>query len=546
MLKWVSIGAVCLFLIIGGGNTPFAADRNILDALKDIARYEQQFPAGKSVNKASASRTLKLLNLTQQRLERSADKSSPEWEEANQRLGALQSHLNGTASNSDSQTASKQSPTSSEPAETSKSVDSPKMISQQRVRVKKLKYDIESRTDTLDKAGAKPFQDTAYADKQQTSLDYFSETLTKYESFSEDPEVIAAKVALDKFSKMVGVGQRLAAKEKNALGNVQARLQKIEVSIKGFQVPQTPQTPLAKGAIKAWLTQLAQVRKSAVAAYQPIPDIKKRAYLPNTRQTVSQGGAYDMNDVNRLERSLRGIVGKIDGGLKQFTQNLDLSVQNVAKSLAFYRKFDPADSNDQSNHFLSEGRAEVVRGEFVEKAVLVGEAAEYSKLLKKHNYKDRVALLGSIEVEARLYEANYEKARELVRMPKEASTDSDLADIAEDTLEDAGIEGYDEFERLVITLDLESRSKETSEAKFDKIDVNSSGKVTLSGTKTTYFYDWEEFQVATAEPIGDIYYIFYTTFKKFTKGASTTPLNRWIVSGRFKGSEIPYDNIDED
>ena len=142
------------------------------------------------------------------------------------------------------------------------------------------------------------------------------------------------------------------------------------------------------------------------------------------------------------------------------------------------------------------------------------------------------------------YEKNYTKALELVRMPPAASDDSDLEDIAAETL--SNYEDVGEIERLVINADKRHLTKETSEAKFDDIDVSLSGDITLTGTETTYFYEWDEFQVATAEPVGDKYYIFYNTLKFFTSGASTTPLNRWVIAGRFQGSEIPKDNIDRD
>ena len=99
---------------------------------------------------------------------------------------------------------------------------------------------------------------------------------------------------------------------------------------------------------------------------------------------------------------------------------------------------------------------------------------------------------------------------------------------------------------MVINSDKVKRSEETSETQYDDANVSLSGTITLTGTKTTYFYEWEQFQATTAEPVGDKYFLFYNTFKYFTSGASTTPLNKWIVSGRLQGSEIPKANINKD
>ena len=129
-------------------------------------------------------------------------------------------------------------------------------------------------------------------------------------------------------------------------------------------------------------------------------------------------------------------------------------------------------------------------------------------------------------------------------MPKDASTSKELFSIAKATLQNPDYE-VGPIQRMVINSDKVKREKDTSDATFDKIDVSLSGTVTLTGTQTTYHYEWEQFQVATAEQVGDTYYIFYNTLKRFTSGASTTPLNRWIVSGRIQGREIPKANIDK-
>ena len=96
----------------------------------------------------------------------------------------------------------------------------------------------------------------------------------------------------------------------------------------------------------------------------------------------------------------------------------------------------------------------------------------------------------------------------------------------------------------MITKEKEHRSKETSTEKFNKIDVSLSNEVTISGTRTTYHYEWDEFNVAIAQKDEGKYYIYRTTFKYFTQGASSTPLNKWIISGHDRSSEIPETNLD--
>jgi hypothetical protein len=128
-------------------------------------------------------------------------------------------------------------------------------------------------------------------------------------------------------------------------------------------------------------------------------------------------------------------------------------------------------------------------------------------------------------------------------MPEPASTSEELQRIAKDTLAKPSY-GAGKILRLVINSDKVTREKESSEIEIDEVDIRLSGDVKLSGTKTTTRYQWEQFQVATAEPVADKYFIFYNTLKYFTAGATTTPLNRWLLSERFQGSEIPKQNID--
>ena len=216
----------------------------------------------------------------------------------------------------------------------------------------------------------------------------------------------------------------------------------------------------------------------------------------------------------------------------------------MKNELVFYNEFDPSDRQHQSTHFLSAGRADEIRAELAQDYVTVSEAASYAERLNHDTYEGRMSVLEQVRSATDQYEANYAKARELVRMPKPASTDSELIGIAEETL--ANYEDVGEIKRLVVNLDKRHLSKETSESEFDDIDVSLSGTVTLTGTKTTYFYEWDEFQVATAEPVGDKFYIFYSKLKFYTSGAETTPLNRWIIASRIQGNEIPEANIDKD
>ncbi len=551
MKKLTPIVFLCALFFVG---TVFAAediDRNVSAALADIEKYEQQFAGQSAASKNNVNRALKLLKITRQRLDGAKDHTHPSWQEADQRYNALVTQLNdllNPSSAGQSSTAPSSAPATKASNTTNNTTSTaPKqMISHHRVQVKKLKRDIESATDTVDKAGPKPFQDPQYVEKVDNAVGRFQGTLGKFAEFKDDTDVVAAANALATLENMVAFGKDHAAKELTALGDVQARLKEIYGYVRELKVPPTPQQPFEQGQLAQWLRDLAKTRKAAVAIYQPIPEIKKRAYLPNNVPTVEQGAPYDMQDVDRFDRHLREIVGSIDNGVKSFTENLTHAVQFETRNLEFYDNFDPTDPEQQMQQFLLAGRADEIRRELASKHLLVSEAAEYAKLLKHDTYEARVALIARVEEVAARYESNHKKALELVRMPKAATTDSDLTEIALETLKKSKYDDVGEIKRLVINTEKAHRTQKTSEAEFDKIDVSASGTVTLSGTETTYFYEWDQFQVATAEPVGDKFYIMYSTLKYYTSGDEKTPLNQWIISGRIQGSEIPEANINLD
>ena len=523
----------------------FAADKAVSNALLDIEKYEKQFAGKTTASQSSVKRTLKLLGLTRQRLDSSTQQNDPSWQEADKRYKALVSKLNGYLEPNETKPETQSAANvADKPATQSRSAESSgQMISQQRVRIKKLNRDIRSSIDTLDKNGVKPFQDPEYVAKQQAVIDRHQQALSKFGDFSTDADVVTATQSLQEMQNMMAFGRDHAAKELETLGDVQTRLRQLNQAIREIKVPAIPQQPLKQGDISTWLVTMAQQRRNAETLYKPLPDIRNRAYLPRSTLTVEQGGPYDDQDVDRLGRSLQDIVREIDSNLDSFANNLNHGLSFVDQNLAFFASFDPTDRQHQLKHFLAEGCADEVRAALLADEVLVSEAAELSKLLKHDNYQERLDLLQRVKNGKQQYEASYKKSLELIRMPVAATTDAELIRIAKETLDNKRYEYIGDIKRLVINTEKVHREKQTSDVEYDKVDVSLSGDITLSGTETTYSYAWDEFQVATAEPVGEKYYIFYTTLKYFTSGSTTTPLNKWIISGRIQASEIPEANI---
>ena len=546
-------GLLFLAILLGAGTVLAGSDldRQIKGVLDDITRYEKQFVGKSDVNRNTVKRTLKLLGLTRQRLDGVADKSSPAWKDADARYTILYDQLNRLLkpSGSPQPSSAAKPPTPSadkQSAATSKTMAPQEMISQHQTRVKKIKRDADSVFETIDKGGIKPFQDPKYVQKYQKALDRFKEAMKKYDEFSTHPTVVEAQQSITKLENMITFGQQRAQKDLETLGDVQSRLRTIHASTKKLKVPAMPQIPVKKGEIARWIAGLGTVRQTAIQTYQPLPQIKKIAYLPNTRFTVEQTGTYEMDDVDRLDRALRGIVSQVDASLKKFSDHLRLNVAEVAKMLPIYQGYDPTKEEDRLKHFLYEGRADQIKRSLDTHHTLMSEALIFSQQLKTKDHDAWKKLLAQVEQVTEEYEANFQKALSLARMPKPVSHDAKLLAIARKVLTNPMPAGYDkvgDVKRIVITSKKVHRANDVTHETFDKFDVKPGGNITMSGTAVTNHFEWDEFKVVTAEAIGGKHYIYYNSLAYYTEGGQRTRLNQWMITSRLKGAEIQERNI---
>jgi len=186
-----------------------AIDGQLKGALYDINKYEKQL--SKQTSKITAKRLIKFLKITRQRLDDSSSKSSPEWKKANQRYLAIVAHIqNIIKPQIDRQISQPQravAPVATRSTKKTIPSSSNKMISQQRTRVVRLKRSIEGTIQNLDKAGVKPFQDSAYVNKHIKTYNRYKQSLAKYSAYANDSDVIAANKSLSTLSNMLVFGK---------------------------------------------------------------------------------------------------------------------------------------------------------------------------------------------------------------------------------------------------------------------------------------------------------------------------------------------------
>ena len=540
MSKWRWVGVLLVSLSCAGSCWAVEpADGNIKAVMDDLTRFEQQL--GSNPSPSTVNRTIKLLELTRKRLESSPNQTHPSWAEAAQRYNELVNRLRSPAA-APAQPAQSTSAPAATPAPAQPAAPAARqLISQDVARLRKLQRDIEGATRTIDQGGVKPFQDPAYAQQQQALADRFRQQLSAYAEFADHPDVQGVDAALQQFERLLAVGLAEGSKSGAGLGDVQGRLAAIYQRVKS--PPASPPEPLTAESLEQWIGQLESIRQQAAADQAELAEIKATAHLPLTRGTVEQGAAFDMQNVDSMLAVIDRNLRTLDASLQQLTANLDAQMRQTEKTLDFYDALDPADPEAQKNLFLGEGQMEKGLGALDAEIQRIEAAIALDRRLDRDTLDEREDLLERAQEIRADYIEKREEALQLVRMPEEATDDDDLREVAEEVLENPKY-GVGEIQRLVLNTEKSHHRRESSEVEFDDVEVSTSGDVTLTGTETTTIYEWDEFQVATAEPVGDRFFIFYNTLRHFTSGASTTPLNRWVLSSRFQSTEILEENID--
>lgn len=537
------LALIFLFVARVSANAAEPADAQIKSALADIQKFEAQFAGNSSPNPATVNRTLKLLALTRERLDGSPNRDHASWIETDARLKTLVSRLQSFLAPAPASAPTADPAVAPPPQATSTNLAAPQMISQDRVRIQKLVRDVASAADTLARNGAKPFQGAEYVQEQVRVLEIFKASLAAYSDFSADADVIEAGAAIARFEQMIADGRAQAGASAAALGDVQARLRALDRQRQGAPAP--PPAPDDAAAIAQWLAAVSATRQTAAAALEQLAAIRASAFLPIQPGTVGEGAPYDMQDVDRLEWAYRGNLTDADHAVAQWGENLDAQVTQLATVLDFVERLDPANESDQANAFLGAGAAANQRERLEAAQRLVTAAMAFDQQLGREQLTTHQQMHARVERTRADYETKHAQARALVRVPQAASTDQTLVAIARETLKNPSY-GVGAIRRLVISADKVHHEKKTSETEFNKVEVGMGGTLTLSGTQTTYLYAWDQFQVATVEPVGAEFFIFYHTLKRFTSGAPTTPIDRWILAERMQGCEIPAANIDRD
>ncbi|MGF1483623.1 MAG: hypothetical protein ACFBZ8_04595 [Opitutales bacterium] len=230
-----------------------------------------------------------------------------------------------------------------------------------------------------------------------------------------------------------------------------------------------------------------------------------------------------------------GVTGKqrVEEQLRNAYDMMDGKVVDRIRIAEWLKETDLSNPNQVVTRLTGEGAAAEYRTLLQDGLDSVDLAQALDEGSGRQDAPDRAAQRRQLQDGLKAYQAMSQQALSSVVMPKAASTEEKLLQIAAQTLANPDYESARGHERLIINSPFQS--KEKWEGNYER--------GTIRDTITVQPYKWDEFQVATAEQVGEQYFIYYNTLKFFHSGGSTTPTGRWILSARFQGSEILPENI---
>jgi hypothetical protein len=282
-----------------------------------------------------------------------------------------------------------------------------------------------------------------------------------------------------------------------------------------------PEPPFEAEALRAWAVEAARFRNVEIPA-----DV---AFLESIKGMGGIDGQRQSSLVHWVGSATSRRIAENVGYVTDITNGQVVSALEFAK---FIRSTDPDDQDQITNRVLGEGALERAAAQFAAGFEAIGLAAILDEALKPGDAPDRTSQRGTLEAAQAHLQQLAAKGLEQVRLPRAATEDPELLRIAKEVLADPK-SGAHAVRRIVVNANKVRREK--------KEGTITPG--TVSATVEVFHYVWDEFQVATAEQVGQEFWIHYTTLKFFHSGGSRTPLQRWVISGRFKSTPILEANI---
>lgn len=523
--QFLAGAALALALLV----TPAAAqqapaDPVVVEALKEIEKYEALAKSLQPGDKATANDYMGVLNPLGDRLKAVGDKSHPQWRDAARRYNNLQNQIVATANKPAPRmlTAGPASPAAapSGPAAAPAAPAAPRLTSSDQARLSRANNALRSLAQQIEGAHFQAFVDEGQLSRFQNNAASQRAEIGKLPA--ELPEVAEARARLEEVEKQLADRVADAKTRMAALGDVDAQLAEIDKRLQARKVPPSntfkPEGSAADAT--AFATTLVDLHRQADADKAVLDKIEGAGIRNQTTERLRHWAVRDRQ--RGTEESARIA-----------TQMMDSHVDTVMRRVEFINATDPANADHRNNRLLGEGRKAELTTELKQGAAAVETAKAFDTALGRKDGPDRAEQGRKVAAALASYEQKYKTALGLARMPAVGMTDEKYIRIAQETLKNPSY-GVGPIKRLLIN------SKQVQSKEKTETDIRAG---VGQATATTYHWVWDEFQVATAEAVGDTHHVFFNTLKFFHKGGPTTPTGRWLLSDRFKSTEILEENI---
>ncbi|MEE9393816.1 MAG: hypothetical protein V3W41_15050 [Planctomycetota bacterium] len=320
---------------------------------------------------------------------------------------------------------------------------------------------------------------------------------------------LANGIAAFKKSKAKAAGESEVAKVLDPIGD----------KYRSNRVPRDLYYPFDLETAKSWAEAVGGMLNGGIDA--DLKSITAIAKHPNA----------DPKKVQSLSRWLGiDIKRSLNEKVKKASELVDSYVKNGLDTAKFVMDTDVNNDHHVRNRLLGEGSLDRLTKRLKTGLDSVAAARAFDAGLGRKGGPNRDNEQKTIERAIKQMEVLAEKAVGSVRMPKAQSDDKKLLAAAAKVLDE---NGHKARERMVINFKLKSHDQWRSHSRLSGSSINT----------TTTRYVWDEFQTTTAEKEKDGYWLYANRFRFYKKGGTTTRIDVWYLSERFKTTRILEENI---
>lgn len=384
-------------------------------------------------------------------------------------------------------------------------------------------------------SGPSEFQDADVVQARQKRFQQFTEALNRYPQI-DDPLVQAARSEYMALQNVLKSEFKRAQEQRQQLGDVQARMSLLQQNFEQYPVPQPMLPPFDHAAVSNWVKQASAARTVGEHNLKELNAIAPLAYLPINPGAPAGGSPFDADDLRRMQQNAINMQKAVQNNYQNMSANIIRQLQQKLEQVSTRWQEDP--KGDKKWVFLKADQVTQAQQLFAQSQALAQTSIALEQALNQdHSFATKA--LADIKQAALKYQSNAEQALNASRLPVAVSDDGDMADHATEILKKPRYE-FGEYGPIVLTTKaIINRESKSSEIDIDKVDIASNGDIKMSGTETTWTYQWEEFKFAT--PIKDpdgTWYIWWITAKKYSSGSSITPIGEWVAGQSTQGNPI--------